>query len=308
MAEKEESFVKFLREAKLPTSVTANIQPMKDLKRHEHGELYKRAFRNILKDLRRAGYHTEQYDQWTEEELDRKIEQELYSMLHYSYEAMPSLIDMMVYPKHQVLDTSSQNWTLPKAPTSALEWRTNWENYQNLWVLHNNELPPRIYVHFACFPENTVFKEKQFMAVTNNLHENCGVTSKDIVVIVTHNEANATLLSRKIYQSYVNMVMKGEQGNFVIHFTLQQLQVDIQSHLLVPPARVLHCRRERDEKLKAIAYIENPDDELPEIDVDDAHIRRLFAKPMQVIETMMCSENELDSLRYYLVTYKEQNY
>lgn len=308
MQSTHESFVQFMREAKLPTSVTASIQPMKDLTRTEHVNLYRTAFHNILLDLRRAGYNTEEYDRWSPEFLDQLISEELFSMKHECYEAMPSKMDLFVSPLHRIADESQEQWVLSETPSSALEWRSNWEKYIPLTVTREEELPPRIYVHFACFPENTVFKEKQFMAVLNNLHENCGVTSKDTIVIITHNEANGTLLSRKMYQSYLNTVTKREEGNFAIHFTLEQLQFDLQSHLLVPPSRVIHCEREVRQKLEKVAYIENPVEELPEMDVDDPQVRRLFARPSQIIESMLCSENELDHLRYFVVKYKETNF
>lgn len=299
------SFVQFLREAKLPTSVTANIQPNKDLQRTEHLEMYIRAFRNILKDLRRAGYKTDAYDQMSNSKISRLVERELYDMRYETYEAMPSKLDMMLYPLHQVVEEVGGEGPEPE---SALDWRERPQEYLHLKVDSEEELPPRIYVHFACFPESTVFKEKQYIAVTNNLTENCGVTPQDTIVIITHNAPNATLKIKKNFQSHLNMLKKRQQGNFIINIRLAELQFDLQEHVLVPPARVLHRQSEVVRKLRAAAHIERIEMELPEIDVDDPQIRRLFARPKQVVEFLDSSENELDLWKYYIVKYPSLNY
>ena len=297
----------------MPTSVTANTQPRKDLKRQEYLEMYRLAYRNILLDLARAGYDTSTYDAVEASELDRWIESELFSMRYETYQAMPSKLDILVNPLHHVRSgeekkTSTEGFG-PEA-SSVIQWRAHWKEMIHLKVDDESEIPPRIYVHFACFPETTVFKEKHFMAVMNNLHETCGVNSKDTVVIVTQNDANENelIFSRKIHYHKLNEITSQTEGNFVIFLQILELQYDLQSHRFAPPSRVLHCKREWTHKLKTVAHIEDPIEELPEMDVDDAHMVRLFAKPRQIIESMSCSENELNQRKYYVINYKEQNY
>jgi DNA-directed RNA polymerase subunit H (RpoH/RPB5) len=304
---KDDVFVQFMQNAKLPTSVTANVQPNKDLTRTEHLRIYSQAYFHIVQDLERAGYDTALAKQKTEADIHSAIELELYGMMHETYEAMPSLLDFKVTPLHQRIVDPATPEQSPE-PSSIIEWRENRLSFLHLQVDEDEEVPPSIYVHFACFPEKTVFKEKQLIAILNNLHESECITSRDIMVIVTHNEGNGTFQSRKMFLNYLNQVTKGKEGNQVIHFTLDELQIDLHNHWLVPPARILHRRRERDRKIALWAHVEQVEEELPEIDAEDIQIRRLFAIPGNIVEMLVCSEQELDSWKYFFVKHRELHY
>lgn len=269
---------------------------------------YVTAFRQIVRDLARAGYDVDEYAALDGAELARRVEQRLYAKTaggEDKYSATPTELDVFASPRHRVRAPGAPAGD--EDPATRLHWKADWQRFVALDLDSEAERPPRVYVHFACFPV-FVFKHQHLTAALNNICEQRGATSRDTFVVVTHGEENKKLAMRKYEMACQHAATGGRYGHYVIQFDLEELQVDVCAHVLMPPGRVLHCRRVRDARIaRTGAVVRDVAAELPVMSVKDPQARRLFARPGQVIETLETSMAETDMWRYHVVQFPEND-
>ena len=299
-------------------------EPEPDSESRAEIDVYVTVYRQVVRDLARAGYDVAELEARSYHDLAACVRYELYERTSPppdKYAAVPTRLDIFAKPLHRVVahSSSSSSSSSPTAatdeawselhtsandPPSSLEWKRDWRRYVQLDVDHVSEIPDRIYVHFACFPKHT-FKVSQFAAAINNICGQRGATTRDTFVFISHNAENPKMAVRKFELATSNHATKRKQGYYVIQFTVDELRVDVQAHDLVPPARVLHCRRVARERLARVAHVDSPEDELPVMNVSDAQARRLFVRPRQILECLVTSEVEVDSWTYFVTNFSE---
>lgn len=237
-------------------------------------ERFVRAYRHLHADLQRAGYEVDPATLHADDAALRENVRLELSAPRDKYDASPTRIDMLAVYRRDDADGSSR-------------------------------VAPRIYVHFACFPAH-VFKNLQMTAALNNLRQQRGVTSRDTVVFVTVKIVNtAKMEMSKQVLAVTHTQFEGTEGQYIIHFLLSELQFDLQAHVLVPPTRVLHSPREIKDKLARVACVLDPERELMVFNAKDPHMRRLFARPGDVIEALVTSETDVARPLYGIVKLPE---